>query len=58
MLKKIMLAVSLVLIVGLVLFFAIDGSAKKDGELKTFKVERGSIIDKGWPLEKSSQKMR
>jgi len=46
MIKKIMLLLSVVVIVGLVLFFAIDGSAKKDGDFKTVKVEKGSIIDK------------
>ncbi len=56
MIKKIVLAVSLVLVVGLVLFFAIDGSAKKDGELKTVKVERGSIIDKALAVGKIEPK--
>ena len=46
MFKKIMLVFSVVVIVGLVMFFAIDGSAKKNGELKTVAVEKGSIIDK------------
>lgn len=46
MFKKLMLGLSAVVIVGAVLFFAIDGSAKKDGDLKTVKVEKGSIIDK------------
>jgi len=56
MIKKIMLAVSLVLVVGLVLFFAIDGSAKKDGDLKTIKVEKGSIIDKALAVGKIEPK--
>ncbi|MDH3890454.1 MAG: efflux RND transporter periplasmic adaptor subunit [candidate division Zixibacteria bacterium] len=46
MLKKILLAVMGVTVVGLVLFFAIDGSAKKQDVLKTVAVERGSIVDK------------
>ena len=56
MIKKIMLAVSLVLVIGLVLFFAIDGSAKKDGDLKTVKVEKGSIIDKALAVGKIEPK--
>lgn len=46
MLKKILLAATVITIVGLVLFFAIDGSAKKQDVLKTVAVERGSIVDK------------
>jgi len=46
MFKKIILVLSVVVIVGLVLFFAIDGLAKKNNALKTVKVEKGSIIDK------------
>ncbi len=46
MIKKIILAVSVVVVVGLVLFFAIDGSAKKQDVLGTVAVERGSIVDK------------
>jgi HlyD family secretion protein len=46
MVKKIILIGFIVLLVGGVLFFAIDGSAKKDNGIKTTKVEKGSIIDK------------
>ena len=46
MLKKIILAASVVIVVGLVLFFAIDGSASKQDVLKTVAVERGTIVDK------------
>lgn len=46
MLKKILLAATVITIIGLVLFFAIDGSAKKQDVLKTVAVERGSIVDK------------
>ncbi len=46
MFKKIAIISFLVVIVAAVLFFAIDGSAKKDEEYKTVKVEKGSIIDK------------
>ena len=46
MLKKVILIVFLLILVGGVLFFAIDGAAKKDEEYKTVPVERGSIIDK------------
>lgn len=46
MIKKIFLITFVVIIVGGVLFFAIDGSAKKEEGLKTVPVERGDIIDK------------
>jgi HlyD family secretion protein len=46
MLKKVILIVFLLILVGGVLFFAIDGAAKKDEGYKTVPVERGSIIDK------------
>jgi len=45
MVKKILVISSVVILLGLVLFFAIDGSAKKESENKTFTIERGSIID-------------
>jgi len=46
MLKKVILILFLVVIISGVLFFAIDGSAKKENGLKTIPVEKGSIIDK------------
>lgn len=46
MFKKIMLISVLVIIVGAVLFFAMNGSAKKEDGFKTITCERGSIIDK------------
>jgi len=46
MLKKVLLVASVVVVAGLVLFFAIDGSAKKQDVLKTVAVERGTIVDK------------
>ena len=46
MFKKIILSITLAAVVGLILFFAIDGSAKKDSDIKTVEVETGSIIDK------------
>ena len=46
MFKKIFIFSTLIIIVGAVLFFAIDGSANKDEGFKTFPVEKGSIIDK------------
>jgi HlyD family secretion protein len=46
MFKKIMIIFLLVVIVGAVLFFAMNGSAKKENGLKTVACERGSIIDK------------
>ncbi|MFQ5498720.1 MAG: efflux RND transporter periplasmic adaptor subunit [Candidatus Zixiibacteriota bacterium] len=46
MFKRIALVVVVLSVVSAVLFFAIDGSAKKDDENKTFAVKRGSIIDK------------
>lgn len=45
MVKKVLLISSIVIVLGLVLFFAIDGSATKESENKTVAVERGSIID-------------
>ena len=46
MLKKALIVSFIVIVVGSVLFFAIDGSAKKDEGNQTFAVEKGSIIDK------------
>ena len=46
MFKKIMLIFIPVVIVGAVLFFAMNGSAKKEDGLKTIACEKGSIIDK------------
>ena len=46
MIKKIFIIAAVIIVVGLVLFFAIDGSAKKESGFKTVVVERGSIIDK------------
>ncbi|HWR83351.1 MAG TPA: efflux RND transporter periplasmic adaptor subunit [Candidatus Deferrimicrobium sp.] len=46
MLKKIFLIVFSLALVGGVLFFAIDGAAKKENGFKTVPVERGTIIDK------------
>jgi|WetSurMetagenome_2_1015567.scaffolds.fasta_scaffold117205_2 HlyD family secretion protein len=46
MFKKIMLITIPVVIIGAVLFFALSGSAKKEGAFKTVPCERGSIIDK------------
>jgi HlyD family secretion protein len=46
MLKKVFLVLFLLLLIGGVLFFAIDGSAKKEEGYKTIPVTRGSIIDK------------
>jgi len=57
MVKKILAWSSLVVIVGLVIFFAIDGSAKKDDALKTFEVERGSIIDKALAVGRIEPKL-
>ncbi len=57
MVKKILAIGSIVTVVGLVLFFAIDGSAKKDDALKTITVERGSIIDKALAVGRIEPKM-
>jgi HlyD family secretion protein len=46
MLKKIIIILSLVVIVGAVLFFAISGSASKEDSFKTVACEKGEIIDK------------
>ena len=44
--KVIVIAISLIVVVAAVAFFAKDGSAKKEDELKTVEVTKGSIIDK------------
>ncbi len=44
--KIILIAIVLVVVVAAVAFFANDGSAKKEDELKTVEVTRGSIVDK------------
>ncbi len=46
MIKKVFIYAFIAVVVGGVLFFAIDGSAKKDDTIKTVAVERGDIIDK------------
>ena len=46
MVKKIFLILFIVVIVAGVLFFAIDGAAKKENGYKTVPVERGEIVDK------------
>lgn len=46
MIKKIVLGTSAVVVIALVLFFAIDGSAKKQEATETFAAERGTIVDK------------
>jgi len=46
MVKKVLLIAFLLIIVGGVLFFAIDGAAKKENGYKTVPVERGEIVDK------------
>jgi len=46
MIGKIILAGLGVVVVGLVIFFAMDSSASKNGEHQTVEVGRGSIIDK------------
>jgi len=46
MFKKILLGVSVVAVLAIVLFLAIDGSASKEEAVETFAAERGSIVDK------------
>ncbi|MCK4573572.1 MAG: efflux RND transporter periplasmic adaptor subunit [candidate division Zixibacteria bacterium] len=46
MFKKVFMSIIVLAVIGGVLFFAIDGAAKKGEGLKTVPVERGSIIDK------------
>ncbi len=46
MIKKLMLIFLLVVIVGAVLFFAINGSASKENGVKLVACEKGEIIDK------------
>lgn len=53
MVKKIFLiGLPLVILVSLVAFFAIDGSANKEDVVKTVAVERGTIIDKALAVGK------
>jgi len=52
MFKKIFLITIVVIIIGSVLFFAIDGSANKEEGNKTVAVERGTIIDKALAVGK------
>lgn len=56
MVKKIFVLASIIIVVGLVLFFAIDGSANKDDDYKLVEVERGSIIDKALAVGKIEPK--
>lgn len=44
--KVLFIVVPAVILVGLIAFFAIDGSAKKDDAVKTVAVNRSSIVDK------------
>ena len=46
MIKKIILIVFLVVVIGGVLFFAISGTTKNENGFKTVLVERGDIVDK------------
>ncbi len=57
MFKKIFLGAIAIVVVGLVLFFAIDGSAKKDDTYKTHEVTKGSIIDKALAVGKIEPKL-
>jgi len=57
MFKKIILIIVIVVIIGGVLFFAIDGSAKKDDGYKTFPAEKGAIIDKALAVGKIEPKL-
>ena len=56
MFKKIIIIGSIVILIGAVLFFAIDGSAKKEEAFKTVTVEKGSIIDKALAVGKIEPK--
>ena len=57
MVKKVLAISSVVIVVALVLFFAIDGSAKKEETLQTVKVEKGSIVDKALAVGRIEPKM-
>lgn len=52
MFKKIFFIAIIVIIIGSVLFFAIDGSANKEEGNKTVAVERGTIVDKALAVGK------
>ncbi len=57
MFKKVFIIGLVVIVIGAVLFFAIDGSAKKDEEYKTVEVTRGDIIDKALAVGKIEPKL-
>lgn len=52
MFKKIAIIATVVIVIGAVLFFAMDGAAKKEEAHKTVAAERGSIIDKALAVGK------
>lgn len=52
MFKKIFFIALTIIVIGSVLFFAIDGSANKEEGYKTVQVERGTIIDKALAVGK------
>ena len=52
MLKKTIIIVFVLVLISAVIFFAVDGSAKKDDGIKTIKAEKGSIIDKALAVGK------
>ncbi|UCG61270.1 MAG: efflux RND transporter periplasmic adaptor subunit [Candidatus Zixiibacteriota bacterium] len=56
MFKKIAIIGIIVIVIGAVLFFAIDGSAKKEDGYKTVEVTKGSIIDKALAVGKIEPK--
>ena len=57
MFKKVFIIGTIVVVVAAVLFFAIDGSAKKEVAYKTVTVEKGSIVDKALAVGKIEPKL-
>jgi len=57
MFKKVFIIGTVVIVVGAVLFFAIDGAAKKEDGYKTVTVEKGEIIDKALAVGKIEPKL-
>ena len=57
MIKRVFVIGTIVIVVAAVLFFAIDGSAKKEVAYKTVEVEKGSIVDKALAVGKIEPKL-
>jgi len=52
MFKKILLIFAVLAVIATVLFFALSGNASKTEDIKTIKVEKGTIVDKALAVGK------